>query len=201
MAENKATVVTGNVLDFVSEVFGALTAILLDSDIYFLGTQVAELLGYKNPRKAIIDHVWQEDRKPLKYKACNDSLRAKIFGTKDFMDKTLITKEGVLSLIFESQMPKAHDFRRWLLETVIPSLMENGGYIVNQEKLTESDREALMEEIKSLREKVLKRDKKIQSLQMTTDQLTYDLGVSKQNSRSLQMQIDDMREKCYDYGL
>ncbi len=188
-------------MEFVNEVFGALTGFIIDGKVFFLGKQVAMLLGYANPNEAVQDHVWEEDKKALKYKANSDLLLAKIWKGNDFMDKVMITREGVLSLIFESKMPRAHEFRSWIFGTVIPSLMENGGYIVGQEDLESEEREALLEEIRTLRMKILKRDQKIEALHMNCDALQYDLGREKVLARGLQIQLEDLRERCRDYGI
>ena len=59
-------------------------------DPWFVGKVVAEVLGYTNPHKAVSDHVLSDDRKVLKLKASNETLKAKIWQEQDFSYETII---------------------------------------------------------------------------------------------------------------
>lgn len=97
-------------------------------DPWFVGKVVAETLGYTNPHKAVSDHVLSADRKVLKYKASNETLKAKIWQGNDFSDKTLINESGVYSLILGSQLPSAIEFKHWVTSEVLPQIRKTGGY-------------------------------------------------------------------------
>jgi len=98
-------------------------------DPWFVGKVVAEVLGYANPHKAVSDHVLSEDRKVLKHKASNETLKANIWQGQDFSDKTIINESGLYSLILGSQLPAAIEFKHWITSKVLPQIRRTGGYI------------------------------------------------------------------------
>ena len=110
---------------FENEEFGKVRAVEIDGDLWFSGKDVAESLGYTNPRKAILDHVDIEDRGVTK---C-DTLGGK-------QDMTIINESGLYSLVISSKLPSAKRFKHWVTSEVIPSIRKNGGYIANQENLS-----------------------------------------------------------------
>ncbi len=72
----------------------------IDGEPYFVGKDVAEILGYSNPQKALRDHIDEED------KTLNDLFT--VNGTKG----VLINESGLYSLILSSKLPKAKEFKR-----------------------------------------------------------------------------------------
>ena len=94
---------------------------------WFVGKDVAEVLGYSNPQKAIRDHIDTEDR------TVNDSFT--VNGTQAI----LINESGLYSLILSSKLPTAKEFKRWVTSEVLPSIRKNGGYIAGQEQLSEAE--------------------------------------------------------------
>lgn len=110
---------------FESEEFGKVRTVEIDGDLWFSGKDVAEALGYTNPRKAILDHVDIEDRGVTK---CDTP------GGKQ--DITIINESGLYSLVISSKLSSAKRFKHWVTSEVIPSIRKNGGYIANQENLS-----------------------------------------------------------------
>lgn len=112
---------------FESEEFGKVRTVKFEFDgsLWFSGKDVAESLGYTNPRKAILDHVDIEDRGVTK---CDTP------GGKQ--DMTVINESGLYSLVISSKLPSAKKFKHWVTSEIIPSIRKNGGYIANQENLT-----------------------------------------------------------------
>lgn len=101
---------------------------LINDEPYFVGKDVAEILGYKDPKRAVTQHVDREDRKSLSIKAWGDSLPS-LWNTKnDYSNKTLITESGLYSLIFDSQLPTAKEFKRWVTSEVLPAIRKHGMY-------------------------------------------------------------------------
>ena len=97
---------------------------------WFVGKVVAEALGYRNERDALLTHVAIEDRKVLKYKACRETRQAsQIWKGQDFSDKTLINESGLYSLILASKLPQAQAFKHWVTSEVLPQIRKTGGYI------------------------------------------------------------------------
>lgn len=111
---------------FNNKEFGNLRIVLIDNEPWMIGKDVAEALGYTNPRKAIADHVDEEDKGVTK---C-DTLGGK-------QDLTVINESGVYALIFGSKLESAKRFKRWVTAEILPSLRKNGGYILNQDSMTQ----------------------------------------------------------------
>lgn len=90
----------------------------LDGDPWFVGKDVAEILGYSNTRKALADHVDEEDKGVTK---CDT-----LGGVQDL---TVINESGLYSLILSSKMPNAKKFKSWVTSEVLPSIRKTGGYV------------------------------------------------------------------------
>lgn len=106
---------------FTNSEFGSVRALCLDGDVCFVGKDVATILGYSNPRKAIIDHVDEEDKGVTK---C-DTLGGK-------QEITVINESGLYSLILSSKLPNAKKFKRWVTSEVLPSIRKHGAYMTEQ---------------------------------------------------------------------
>lgn len=114
---------------FNHEEFGEVRALELGGEPWFVGKDVAEKLAYNEPNKAITRHVDEDDR--IKHPI------------KDNLGRTqrswIINESGLYSLILSSQLPRAKEFKRWVTSEVLPSIRQNGGYIVNQEELSDDE--------------------------------------------------------------
>ena len=114
---------------FENTEFGKLTVIEKDGEFFFIGKEVAEKLGYARGRKAVSDHVDAEDRDEATFQ---DSIGR--------IQKTVIINEsGLYTLILSSKLPQAKEFKRWVTSVVLPSIRKHGGYIKNQEKMSNED--------------------------------------------------------------
>lgn len=102
--------------------------LMINDEPYFVGKDVADILGYKNSRAALSQHVDKEDRKALSYKACRDSCTPLWTDKNDYSNKMVINESGVYSLIFDSQLPTAKKFKRWVTKEVLPSIRKTGAY-------------------------------------------------------------------------
>ena len=109
---------TFNNKDFSLSIYGTADQPL------FKGCEVATLLGYKNTRKALIDHVEPEDKKTLNDKS-NESLPydkkvcpQKVTLPKMHPQTIFINESGVYSLILASKLPKAKQFKHWITSEV-----------------------------------------------------------------------------------
>lgn len=100
--------------------FGSVRTTVIDGEPFFVGKDIAEVLGYSNPQKALRDHVDEED------KTLNDSFT--VNGTKGI----LINESGLYSLILRSQLPKARQFKRWVTSEVLPSIRRHGMYATDE---------------------------------------------------------------------
>lgn len=97
---------------FESPEFGNLRTLEINGEPYFVGKDVAEMLGYAKPLNALAKHV-----------GADDSLKR---GLIDSMGRTqetiLINESGLYSLILSSKLPKAKEFKHWVTSEVLPSL-------------------------------------------------------------------------------
>lgn len=102
---------------FENEEFGLIRTTIIDGEPWLVGKDVAERLGYGNPRDALLRHVDEEDKGVVKY----DTLGGK-------QEMTVINESGVYSLIFGSKLQKAKEFKRWVTSEVLPTIRKTGGY-------------------------------------------------------------------------
>lgn len=106
---------------FENTEFGKVRATEIDGEAWLVGKDVAEILGYTNPSKALNDHVDNED------KLNNDSLSS--LGQRGGW---LINESGLYSLIISSKLPQAKKFKRWVTAEVLPSIRKHGAYMTPQ---------------------------------------------------------------------
>lgn len=133
--------------------FGEIRTVVKDGEPWFVGKDVAEILGYSNPRKAVIDHVDEEDK--MDGVTIRDSI-----GRKQI--PVLINESGLYSLILSSKQPNAKKFKKWVTSEVLPSIRKNGGYIAGQE--TMSDDELMARALQVAQNKILEKDKQIETM-------------------------------------
>ena len=106
-----------NLQIFNSPEFGQVRTIQQNGEPWFIGKDVAEILGYSNTPKAIRDHVDDEDK-----------LTERIVLSGQNREMTIINESGLYSLILSSKMPKAKEFKRWVTSEVIPAIRKTGKY-------------------------------------------------------------------------
>lgn len=116
---------------FTNEKLGSVRTMEINGEPYFLGKDVAEILGYSNTNKAIQMHVDDEDKKILDFKGFSQ-FRAELWGENDFSNKIMINESGLYSLIFGSELPSAKEFKHWVTHEVLPSIRMTGGYNAKQ---------------------------------------------------------------------
>lgn len=107
---------------FKNKEFGTVRTIVKDGEPWFVGKDVAEILGYKETAKAIRTHICAEDK------------GVSVLDTPGGQQKiTLINESGLYSLILGSKLPKAKTFKRWVTSEVLPTIRKTGGYVANDE--------------------------------------------------------------------
>ena len=102
--------------------FGEVRMVMMDGEPWFVGKDVAEALGYSNPRKAIADHV-KENHKGVTN--CDT-----LGGNQNL---TIIDEAGLYSLVMRSKTEKAEAFQEWVTSEVLPSIRKTGGYTIRKE--------------------------------------------------------------------
>ena len=113
---------------FESEEFGKVRTVVKNGEPWFVGKDIAQILGYSDVNKAIAMHVDNEDKK------LNDKTSSS-FGQRG---ATLINESGFYSLVLSSKMPKAKEFRRWVTSDVLPTIRKTGGYVANEDMFIEN---------------------------------------------------------------
>ena len=106
---------------FNSEEFGSVITVQIDNEPWFIAKDITDRLGYANGRKAVADHVDEEDKGVTK---C-DTVRGE-------QTLTIINESGLYSLVLSSKIDGAKKFRRWITSEVIPSIRKTGGYKLPQ---------------------------------------------------------------------
>ena len=125
---------TTNIQIFKNDMFGEVRTMTNEKgETFFVGSDVAKALGYKNTRKALIDHVDDEDRGVTK--------RDTLGGVQQMV---IINESGLYSLVLSSKLPQAKDFKRWVTAEVLPQIRQTGGYLPTRnlrtgEALTEGE--------------------------------------------------------------
>lgn len=121
---------------FNNEEFGNIRTVLIDGEPWLVGKDVAEVLGYSNPRDAISKHVDEEDKGVTK---C-DTLGG-------IQQMSIINESGLYALVLSSKLPTAKKFRRWVTSDVLPTIRRTGSY-----HLPRTYKEALVELVAQVEE-------------------------------------------------
>ncbi|HCT3168057.1 TPA: ORF6C domain-containing protein [Staphylococcus aureus] len=121
----------------------------VDGEPHFIGKDVADILGYTNSRKALSDHVDEEDK-----------LTSRIVTAGQNRNVTIINESGLYSLIFSSKLENAKRFKRWVTSEVLPTLRKTGAYQVPSDpmqalRLMFEATEETKQEIKNVKDDVI----------------------------------------------
>lgn len=119
---------------FNSPEFGSVRTLVIDNEPWFVGKDVAEVLGYKDTNKAIAMHVDEEDK-------LNDKTASSLGQRGGW----LINESGLYSLILSSKLESAKKFKRWVTSEVLPALRKTGQYQVKELSGQELMAKALIE--------------------------------------------------------
>ncbi len=128
----------GQLQVFQNEAFGQMRVIVKDGEPWFAGKDVAEALGYNNTKKALIDHIDEDDKQLIQ--------RSQIVTLENHLPKevfpfnfvpaeipnrglTFINESGVYSLILRSKLPAAKQFKRWVTSEVLPAIRKHKMYL------------------------------------------------------------------------
>nr|DAN39678.1 MAG TPA: repressor domain protein [Caudoviricetes sp.] len=178
------------ILYFMNEIFNfqgqQVRTVTINGEPYFVGKDVAEVLGYSNPRQALKSHVDEDDKGVSKF----DTLGGK-------QDLTIINESGLYALILGSKLPQAKEFKRWVTSEVLPTIRKHGAYLTDskieevllspdtiinlatQLKNERAEKEQLKIELEEARKQTSYLDLILQTKdQLTTTQIAQDYGMS-----------------------
>ena len=119
---------TNEIKVFENKEFGQVRTLVINDEPWFVGKDVASILGYGDTSQAIRKHVDNEDKLTRRFDWSGQN-----------REMTIINESGLYSLILSSKLPKAKEFKHWVTSEVLPSIRKNGGYIAGQEALSDAE--------------------------------------------------------------
>lgn len=126
---------------FKNDEFGSFRSVQIDGEPYFVGKDIAEILGYKNTKDALSSHVDDEDKRLLQrseFATIENHIPKEVFPV-DFVQGdipnrglTIINESGLYSLIISSKLPSAKRFKHWITSEVLPAIRKHGVYAMDE---------------------------------------------------------------------
>ena len=162
---------------FENEEFGSVRTVEVNGEIWFVGKDVAEVLGYSNSSKAVLSHVDDEDKKFTMLDITDYQNGNVPIG----QSKTAIINEsGIYSLILKSKLPKAKKFKHWVTSEILPSIRQHGAYMTPetiQQAITSPDfLIKLAMELKSKQQKIDTLTSELENSAVTIDGLVFNVS-------------------------
>ena len=103
--------------------FGSVRTLEVNGEPYFVGKDVAEILGYAKSENAIATHVDNEDKTTTLIQGTGSNYKS---------NAVVINESGLYSLILSSKLPTAKKFKHWVTSEVLPSIRKHGAYMTPQ---------------------------------------------------------------------
>ncbi len=104
---------------FKNENLGEIRTIIINNEVWFVGKDVARILGYAKPENAISTHIDNEDKTTTLIQGIGSNYKSKA---------VIINESGLYSLILSSKLPKAKEFKCWVTSEILPQIRKNGYY-------------------------------------------------------------------------
>lgn len=142
---------------------------------WFIAKDIAEILGYKDTKKAVKKHVRDKNKKSLSDEG------GRIAPLRIHPDSILINEVGLYSLILKSKLPKAQEFEDWVTSDVLPSLRKKGTYTLSEEK---------QEEFKQFNLKLKEAEEHNKRLQLECDRIKETNNVLEKKNKKLTQTIN-----------
>lgn len=105
---------------FKNSDFGEIRTVTIDNEPWFVGKDVADILGYSNTRDSLARHVEEEDKADV---VIHDGSQNR--------SMSAINESGLYSLVLSSKMPEAKKFKRWVTTEVLPAIRKHGAYMTD----------------------------------------------------------------------
>ena len=185
---------------FKNEQFGEIRTMVDEKgEPWFVGKDVARRLGYINHRKALRDHVDEEDRK--------DGVTIRDSIGRD-QEVTFINESGLYSLVLSSKLPQAKAFKRWVTSEVLPQIRKTGGYIPlkDQEGRELTDLEIMCRAMEIMQKSIEQKEQLIADLQPKADYVdevldSVDCLTMTQVAKGLGMTVHDLTTRLLQDGI
>lgn len=123
MKQKGQVIVMNEIKTFENAEFGSVRTIEIKGEPYFVGKDVAEILGYAKPENAIANHVDSEDKTSTLIQGSGSNYKSKTI---------IINESGLYSLILGSKLPNAKKFKRWVTSEVLPTIRKHGMYAMDE---------------------------------------------------------------------
>lgn len=173
---------------FKNEEFGEIRTVVINNEPWFVGKDIAFVLGYSNSRKAIIDHVDVEDKGVTKCDTLGGS-----------QDLTVINESGLYSLILSSKLPTAKKFKHWVTSEVLPTIRKHGAYMTDEKAFDVLHNAGGLADLLQQAAEQLKQ-KDVQIERMKPKALFADAVASSKNSVLIGELAKIIKAKGYDIG-
>lgn len=161
---------------FKNEQFGEIRVLEKGGEPWFVGKDIAKMLGYSNSRDALKKHIDEEDKGVAK---C-DTLRGRQI-------LTIINESGLYSLILSSKLAEAKKFKRWVTNEVLPTIRRHGAYLTDnkiEEILSNPDTIIkLATELKEKREKIKQLETEVVHKEDVIIGLVEDISLAEKRQR------------------
>lgn len=115
---------------FENEKFGKLEVLVENGKEYFPATEIAKILGYSNPQKAIRDHC-REDGCTIRSVGVVTGKKTDGTDAIQFVNKKYINEGNLYRLITKSNLPQAEVFESWVFDEVLPTIRKTGMYVTD----------------------------------------------------------------------
>ena len=156
---------------FENEEFGSVRTVEVNEEIWFVGKDVAIVLGYAKPENAISTHVDKDDKTTTLIQGTGSNYKSKA---------VVINESGLYSLILSSKLPKAKKFKHWVTSEILPSIRQHGAYMTPetiQQAITSPDfLIKLAMELKSKQQKIDTLTTELENSAATIDGLVFNVS-------------------------
>ena len=143
---------------FNSSEFGQVRTVTIDGEPWFIGKDVATILGYERTADAIRAHVDEDDKGVGEIQTPGGKQKI-----------VIINESGLYSLVLSSKLPTAKKFKHWITSEVLPAIRKTGGYIANAETMT--DAEIMSKALMIAKQTIESREQRIHSLEAETERM------------------------------
>lgn len=158
----KVSVYMNNITIFNSPEFGDIRTELINGEVWFVGKDVTDILGYQNGSRDINRHVDEEDRH-----------KVMLFDGNQDKETIIINESGLYSLILSSKLESAKRFKHWVTSEVLPTIRRTGSYSINERKPDSYMIEDPVERAKRWIEEQEEKQKLIETVQEQTPKAEY----------------------------
>jgi prophage antirepressor-like protein len=167
--------------------FGKVRIIEQNGEPWFVGKDVAMILGYAKPENAIATHVDEEDKTTTLIRGTGTNYKSKA---------VIINESGLYSLILSSKLPGAKQFKRWVTSEVIPSIRKTGKYSARRESSESTQARLINAKVRFARE--LQRMAEIETLSPTYKQIL--IAQAAEMLTGVQMPLPKLDSRTYSAG-